>query len=194
MLVAVAPAAADTLDFHFDDPVGDHTGIVDVVRMDFTFDDATGAYTIVLTADPANPFVGEFRININLFYPDTGTTARNPSYFGDTGNDFNLSSPGSTIELTGTRVSLMQWVEGDRVATSDEPFGNFDCCSRWSEGSRLPLFPCWRCTISSRPGKLECASVTIIRLEEGNFGTSWPARYSDMAFHTGPRRVEGLCG
>lgn len=121
-------AYADTLDFHFDDPVGDSTGIVDVVRMDFTFDDATGAYTIVLTADPAKPFFGNFRINVNLFNPDTGTTARDPSFFNDTMNDYDLSNPVTTIELMGTNMRLTQWKEGHRVAISREPFENPDYC------------------------------------------------------------------
>jgi hypothetical protein len=122
-------ALAETFDFHFDDPVSDHTGIVDVVSMDFTFDDVTGDYAILLTADPVNPFVGNFRININLFNPDTGTTAYDTSSFHDTMNDYDLSSPVLTIELTGTRPCLTQWKEGDRVATSDEPFGNPDYAS-----------------------------------------------------------------
>ena len=72
------------------------------------------------------PFLGNFRINVNLFNPDTGTTARYPSSFGDTGNDYDLSVPVSTIELTGTNTCLMQWKEGHRVAISNEPFGNMD--------------------------------------------------------------------
>ena len=122
-------AHADTLNFHFDDPVGDHTGIVDVIRMDFTFDDATGAYTILLTAHQDNPFVGNFRININLFNPDTGTTARDPSFFNDAMNDYDLSSSVLTIELMGTDPSLKEWKESDRVAISGEPFGNPDYSS-----------------------------------------------------------------
>jgi predicted outer membrane repeat protein/parallel beta-helix repeat protein len=125
---------AETLSFHFDDPVGDSTGIVDVVSMDFTFNDATGAYTILLTADAAKPFFGNFRINVNLFNPDTGTTAENPSYFRDVGNDYDLSTPVATIELTGTNTRLIQWKEGHRVATSSEPFGNFDYCAGFGCG------------------------------------------------------------
>jgi hypothetical protein len=34
-----------------------------------------------LTADAANPFIGAFRINVNLFDPDTGTTAQDPFPF-----------------------------------------------------------------------------------------------------------------
>jgi len=132
-------ALAETLDFHFDDPVGDHTGIVDVVSMDFTFDDVSGAYTILLTADPANPFVGNFRININLYNPDTGTTAYDPSSFHDYVNDYDLSSPVPAIELTGTDSSLTQWKEGDRVAISTLPFGNPDYISGFgSDVADLP--------------------------------------------------------
>ena len=41
---------------------------------------------------------------------------------------------------------------------------------------------------------LRTGTLKLICVEEGNFGTSWPAPYSDMPFHAGPRRVEGLCG
>ena len=45
--------------------MGDHTGIVDAVRMEFQFDSLSGEYEITLFADPLNPFVGNFRINVN---------------------------------------------------------------------------------------------------------------------------------
>ena len=74
-------ANADLLHFSFDDPLSDHSGNTDVIHMDFTFDDVSGDYTILLTADAANPFQGDFRMNINLFNPATGTTAQDPSAF-----------------------------------------------------------------------------------------------------------------
>jgi hypothetical protein len=125
-LVPLAPggACAGILSLSFADPIGDHTGRKDVTGMTLNFDSGTGDYHVLLTADAANPFSGTFRININLLNPDTGTTAPNPSYFQDTFRDFNLSSPLTTIRLTGTDARLMSWQIGDRVATTSTPFGN----------------------------------------------------------------------
>jgi len=123
LLLASSTQAAQTSYFSFSDPVGDQTGIVDVVRMHFTFDPLTGDYTIVLTADAANPFRGDFRVNINLFNPDTGTTAQNPSYFADHMNDYYSALPVSTLTLTGTNPRLLFWDRGDRVSTATWPFG-----------------------------------------------------------------------
>lgn len=114
---------ADLYYFHFDDPVGDHCGSIDVVGLDFTFDRGTGDYTILLTADAANPFRGKFRININVFNPDTGVLVDNPSYFEDTFNDYDSLPSVTTLTLTGTNVKLRSWDIGDRVATSWLPFG-----------------------------------------------------------------------
>lgn len=108
---------ADLYYFHFDDPVGDHRGSIDVVGLDFTFDHGTGDYTILLTADAANPFLGDFRININLFNPNAGEDA-DPSFFQDTFNDYDFLSSVTTLTLTGTNERLQYWDIGDRVATS----------------------------------------------------------------------------
>jgi len=96
----MATAQAEPLVFSFADPVGDNTGAIDVTAMSFDFDNATGDYTITLTATTANPFVGQFRVNINLFNPDAITIA---NLFSDALNDFNLASPTTTsLTLTGT--------------------------------------------------------------------------------------------
>jgi len=93
------------------------------------FDGTTGEYSIDLLADAASPFEGDFRVNVNLYNPDTGTTSCNPSFFNDNMNDFT-SHPNSTLlTLTGTSPLLMEWQEGDRVATNTVPFGNPDCTS-----------------------------------------------------------------
>jgi len=129
-LVAIAQvllgsiAKADTLSFVFSDPVSDHSGLVDVVEMAMQFDNLTGDYQIQLSAEDANPFQGDFRININLFNPDTGTTAPFSSFFDDVFNDFNLQLPVTTIMLEGSQSSLTFWESGDRVSTSMGPFGN----------------------------------------------------------------------
>lgn len=145
VIVFVATATnASTFYFYFTDPMGDHAGRIDVVGMNFSFDTTTGAYTIVLTAHPDHPFVGEFRINVNLFNPDTGATTQYPSYFRDTMNEYELSSPVSELRLTGTHESLTQWKEGDRVAISQEPFGNPDHIRGFSSSVLdLPIISGW---------------------------------------------------
>lgn len=136
-----ASTQASILHFSFHDPVGDQSGIIDIIEMDITFDNATGDYRIVLTADEAHPFYGHFRININLFNPDTGTTARDPSLFEHNVDDYNLSSPLRTMVLTGTSTRLMSWKQGDRVATSALPFGDPDGISGFRSSIReLPEY------------------------------------------------------
>lgn len=101
-----------------DDPVGDHTGIIDVTLMVMIFNQSTGEYKIRLTTSHAHPFTGDFRININLFNQDVGTTARNPSFFQDVLNDFSLAVRKRRIELGGNDSRLRQWDIGDRVFTN----------------------------------------------------------------------------
>lgn len=101
-----------------DDPVGDNTGIIDVTRMVMTFSSVSGNYTIVLVASPANPFVASFRVNINLYNQDTGTTNQNPSFFQEVGNNLNLSVPTTVLTFTGTNSRLLAWNVGDRVFTN----------------------------------------------------------------------------
>jgi hypothetical protein len=100
------------------DPANDQTGSIDVMSMELDFDASTGDYEITLVAHPQNPFFGVFRVNINLFDPDTGTTAQNPSFFQDDVNDFNLVVPTTTIMLAGSNPRLMSWNVGDRVYTN----------------------------------------------------------------------------
>ena len=109
---ATAQAATETLTLSVIDPIGDNTGHVDVVRMMLDFDPATGDYEITLVADPANPFDGEFRVNILLFNTDDA------SMFRDVVNDFNLSEPVNSLTLTGTSVPLTGWEAGDTVYTN----------------------------------------------------------------------------
>jgi uncharacterized repeat protein (TIGR01451 family) len=120
-------AAAGLLSILVDDPRGDNTGHIDVTRFELTFEDTTGEYTIELNSSAIAPFVGEFRINVNLFNPDTGTTAKNPSFFSDTFNDFNLGNPTTLMTLTGRDERLLEWNPHDRVYTNSlENTGNPD--------------------------------------------------------------------
>ncbi len=111
--------------------------------MTFTFDNTTGAYEILFTADSAHPFLGAFRLNVNLFNPDTGTTAPDPALFHDTFNDFNLTSPNTTVALSGTSSRLLAWDAGDRVAASGPvPLGVPDGAFSFRSGVfDLPLSP-----------------------------------------------------
>jgi hypothetical protein len=110
---AAAPAA--DLTFSFTDPVGDNTGSIDVTNMVVVFDSVTGNFKITLTGTSAQPFLGVFRVNSNLF-----NAARLPlhSFFADTVNDYNLATPKTKLILTGTNVNLLFWAVGDTVATN----------------------------------------------------------------------------
>jgi hypothetical protein len=95
----------------FTDPVGDHTGIVDVVGMDLNFD-AGGNYTIDLTADAANPFAGDFRININLF------NVTLDELFQSAFNDFSLGASQISLSLSGSSAIIPDWLASHSIATS----------------------------------------------------------------------------
>jgi hypothetical protein len=97
------------------DPINDRYGadfLIDVSRMDLTFDPGSGNYEIVLRTHPGFPFIGVFRININLFNVDAG------SFFSDAVNDFDLTSPTDSILLTGSAAELTTWQSGDQVYTN----------------------------------------------------------------------------
>jgi len=112
LLGPAVSARADQLYFTFTDPVGDNTGPIDVTQMSVTFDNGTGAYEIVLRATTLEPFLSQFRINVNLWNPTAS------SFFQDAGNDFNLSTGVTVIVLTGTNLNLPAWHAGDVVATN----------------------------------------------------------------------------
>ncbi len=120
-------AQATMLHVSFADPIGDHSAFgpvqIDVVELKLEFDNATGAYEITFTADAANPFIGDFRLNANLVNGDITPFTQVPSTLFDNSNRFSLDNPTSTIVLTGVNSNLLSWKTGDRVATSDGPFG-----------------------------------------------------------------------
>ena len=94
------------------DPARDNSGPIDVLEMVLRFDSVSGAYQVDLTASSTAPFSGDFRININLFNIDAG------SLFQVVVNDYSLSSPRTTITLTGVSPALTDWTVGDRVHTN----------------------------------------------------------------------------
>lgn len=106
------------------DPVGDQfVPSPDLVQMKFVFDNVTGAYVIELETTNEDPFIGDFRVNINLFNLDAGTTAVDPSFFRDTLNDFSLTESTTTLALTGTNDRLQAWKVGDRILLNNLPSG-----------------------------------------------------------------------
>lgn len=115
---ALAMTSAFPLTLSVLDSIGDQTGPVDVAKMVMNFDNATGQYEVVITADPMHPFVGAFRININLFNSDAASIDSNTSFFSDAVNDFALTTPTTIITLTGTHSSLLGWNSGHRVFTN----------------------------------------------------------------------------
>jgi hypothetical protein len=94
------------------DPPVDNTGLIDVSEMTLQFDGVSGAYEIRLRANDSAPFVGSFRVNVNLFNVDAN------SYFQDVANDYTLSAPTTTLTLTGNSVALQSWTAGTRVFTN----------------------------------------------------------------------------
>jgi hypothetical protein len=133
--VAVGASRSDAafLMFSFTDPVGDSLGRVDVIGLNFNFDNATGAYAIDVLANPANPFSGSFRINVNLWNRDTGLTAENPSLFQDDLRDITVSTPTTVQRLTGTNPRLQSWNAGNRVAIGSAALQQLP-------GSAVPVF------------------------------------------------------
>ena len=105
-------AGAGQRELVVEDPLGDNTGLTDLAKMTLRFDPRTGNYEILLSATAAQPFQGEFRVNINLFNP-----ARQ-SFFADTMNDIRLETPTTTLRLTGYHPALRSWLPGDQVHTN----------------------------------------------------------------------------
>jgi len=112
VLLLLACQAASATIIAISDPVGDHTGSVDVTGMTLTIDETSGAYTIEITADSANPFIGDFRINVNLF------NATLDEFFQNTFNDYSLSSATTSIWLSGADIELSDWLPSHSIATS----------------------------------------------------------------------------
>ena len=113
------PAQGFATTISFSDPVGDHTGNVDVTNMDFVFDNS-GSYSIDLTATGANPFSGEFRVNINLW------NVTLDEFFQDSFNDFDLGVTSQTsLSITGNSPIITDWLVSHTIATSTlAGFGN----------------------------------------------------------------------
>lgn len=117
-------ASGNQLIVTFTDPAGDQTGSIDVEELELNFNKTTGSYEILLTANDANPFFGNFQVHVYLYNPDTGSNSIDPSLFVDSYNEFDLSTPTKAITLQGVNSRLREWKAGDRVATSGpDPIG-----------------------------------------------------------------------
>ena len=104
VLVISSAASAEILTFVFSDPVGDSTisvtgESIDVVSLTVTFDNQTGAYESLVVADSALPFIGYFRLNLNLMNGDVSPFLSNPAFFFDNVNDLTLASPTTEVLL-----------------------------------------------------------------------------------------------
>lgn len=147
------------------DPLGDHTGDADLISVDMFFDNGTGDYDIFYNADPANPFIGIFRLNVNLRNITLlGTPPRSPD-FSDTLNDFNLAVATSQIQLAGTSLALTNWQLGDEIAYLLPGAGGFgtsgaldDPIGSWSIGSSM------RTTFVTGNSVPEPATLTLMGL------------------------------
>ncbi len=124
--VGVGTARAQQIEYVFTDPVGDQTGPVDVTGL-FVIFDLQGNYTIYITADPAHPFFGKFRVNVNLYNPDVApefsafshactAISCGPDFGGTT--DYDIKTSRTTLRITGHDKALQHWPAGTRAVTS----------------------------------------------------------------------------
>jgi hypothetical protein len=119
-LAAALSLPAAELTFSYTDPIGDSTGTIDVTHMVVVFDNLTGNYKITLTSTVAQPFLGTFRVNINLFNP---SRLQDHSFLQDVFNDYDLTTPKTKLVLTGNDPDLLHWIAGDGVATNTAASG-----------------------------------------------------------------------
>jgi len=118
----------------FSDPVGDHLGQIDLVRMEFRID---SGYEVTYFASPANPFVGRFQLRTALFNPDAGASG---SYIIAVSEEFNLATPVTVISDSGRNPGLFAWAVGDRVAASGpDPLGVPVGVSEFASGVTEPV-------------------------------------------------------
>jgi hypothetical protein len=128
VLSAQGAAGGDVLALQVIDPKGDNTGPIDVRKMRVVFNTSTGEYRIVITASKSAPFVGAFRINVNLYNPALGTGYL--SFLSHTMADFDLAETRTEIVLQGTHPALTYWEKGQEVYTNSlDGTGNPDFTS-----------------------------------------------------------------
>lgn len=131
--------------FKIDDPVGDNTGKIDIVSAKFVFNNSTGDYKMIWKATTDEPFIDKFRVNLNLYNADTGTTAQDPSWFIDwrqSATWFDLDKETKMVMVKGNNPRLLSWEAGDRVALSGpNPIGVPDGIQAFGAGCVDLVFP-----------------------------------------------------
>jgi hypothetical protein len=112
---------APTFAVSFEDPDIPASGI-DLEELTLLWGPDTGDYTLIWRASPAQPFIGNFRLNANLFNADAEAST---SFFSDTFNDYSLVQPQTIIIENGSSApQLTSWLDGDRIASAcPEPLG-----------------------------------------------------------------------
>jgi hypothetical protein len=88
--------------------------------MVMVFNRATGDYKIFVLAEPSHPFAGSYRVAINLYNQDLGTSSEDPAFFSALIDEFwFLGSDTTTMQaLCGTNLRLKSWRVGNRVFTN----------------------------------------------------------------------------
>jgi hypothetical protein len=140
-LAATTAGSAAPLTFSFTDPAGDASGgsRVDVLSLVVNFDNATGDFEARVTGRPSCCRTLD-RIFLKLFNADIGSTAQDPAFFNHTWSVRWYEPDGTTVvTVTGLEPILRTWNAGDRVATSDIPFGNPDGVSEFRSSVRTYL-------------------------------------------------------
>ncbi len=134
-------ASAAPLTFSFTDPGGDASGssYVDVLSLAFNFDNTTGDFEARITGRPRCCRSFD-QVSLKLFNADVGSTAQDPAFFNHFWSVRWYEPDGATVvTVTGSEPILRAWNAGDRVATSDIPFGNPDGVSGFQSNVRTFL-------------------------------------------------------
>ncbi len=114
------PALAGPRSVTFLDPAGDAGPVGDATSATLSWDSANGHWTALWQADPAHPFTGNARFNLNLF-DTTLTPFTSSSYPQLTLDGFMNFGAGSatTFSYAGTDALLMGWQIGDVLSTGN---------------------------------------------------------------------------
>ena len=111
VMTSPTTAHAEMLRVSFTDPLGDHTGGIDVVGVDLTFDNTTGDYQVLFRADSSGHFAGVFQIDVSLFNPDAGSSTAATSFFQASKMKAArlIAPPPTTSGLSGNNQAWRSW-------------------------------------------------------------------------------------
>jgi hypothetical protein len=112
-------AMAYTMSVEWTDPAGDPGPVGDATYGRLSFD-ATGAWTAYWRADPAHPFTGNARFNLNLFNTALGVAAgaTAPQVSLDGYRNFGTSTA-IAFSYSGNTPFLSNWHVGNTVVTGN---------------------------------------------------------------------------